>query len=398
MEFSFGEWPNAIVRLAHVIFGIGWIGASFYFMWLDSNIEPPARPKPGLEGELWMVHSGGFYRVEKVLVSPAEMPKKLHWFKWEAAFTGISGFLLLSLIYYADASLYLVDPAKADLSPAAAVAIGLTTLIGGWAVYEAIWRSPFGRRGGWPPVVLCLALIVAIAYGLTHVFSGHGAFLHVGGLMGIIMAASVWTVIVPAQRQLIAATATGQKGDPALAAAAKQRSVHNNYMTLPVVFIMLSGHYPSTYGHPYSWLVLLLAALVAGGVNHFINLSHKGRQSAWPLVVSAVLFVPLFAMTTQPSGVAELPPGAERVAFADVRAVIAQRCATCHSAHPSDDVIREAPNGVMFDTPQEIKRQVQKINARAVITQTMPLGNKTEMTADERALLAQWIAEGAPIN
>ena len=398
MDFSFGEWPNAIMRLAHVIFGIGWIGASFYFMWLDSNIEPPARPKPRLQGELWMVHSGGFYRVEKVLVTPDEMPKKLHWFKWEAAFTGITGFLLLALIYYADASLYLVDPAKTDLSPPLAVAIGLATLFGGWAVYEAIWRSPFGRRGGWPPMALCLALITAIAYGLTHVFSGHGAFLHVGGLMGIIMAASVWTVIVPAQRQLIAATAAGRTGDPALAAAAKQRSVHNNYMTLPVVFIMLSGHYPSTYGHRYAWLVLLLAALVAAGVNHFINLSHKGRHSPWPLLASAVLFVPLFLMTAQSPGVAALKPGETPVAFADVQAVIAQRCATCHSAHPSDDVIKEAPNGTKFDTPQEIKRQVQKINARAVITQTMPLGNKTEMTPEERTLLAQWIAQGAPIN
>lgn len=397
MDFSFGEWPNAIVRLAHVIFGIGWIGTSFYFMWLDSNIEPPATPKPGLEGELWMVHSGGFYRVEKVLVSPAEMPKKLHWFKWEAAFTAITGFLLLALIYYVDADLYLVDPATADVSPPVAIAIGFGTLVGGWAVYEAIWRSPFGKTG-WPPLAVCFVLIVAIAYGLTHVFSGHAAFLHVGGLMGIIMAASVWTVIVPAQRQLIAATREGRKGDPALAAAAKQRSVHNNYMTLPVVFIMLSGHYPSTFGNSYNWLVLLLAALVAGGVNHFINLSHKGRQTPWPLVASAVLFVPLFLLTAQPSGKAALKPGEAPVAFAEVQAIIAQRCATCHSAHPSDDVIREAPNGTKFDTPQEIKRQVQKINARAVITETMPLANKTEMTADERALLGQWIAQGAKLN
>jgi uncharacterized membrane protein len=397
MEFSLGEWPNAIVRLAHVIFGIGWIGASFYFMWLDANIEPPATPKPGLEGELWMVHSGGFYRVEKILVSPDEMPKKLHWFKWEAAFTGLSGFLLLTLIYYVDADLYLVDPAKAALAPSTAVVIGLATLIGGWAVYEVIWRSPFGKTG-WPPLALCLALIVAITYGLTQVFSGHAAFLHVGGLMGIIMAASVWTVIVPAQRQLIAATRAGRKGDPALAAAAKQRSVHNNYMTLPVVFIMLSGHYPSTFGNRYNWLVLLLAAVVAGGINHYINLSHKGRPRAWPLVASAVVFVPLFLLTLQPSGEAALKPGETPVAFADVQAIIAQRCATCHSAHPSDDAIKEAPNGTRFDTPQEIKRQVQKINARAVITDTMPLANKTEMKPEEREMLGRWIAQGAPLN
>ena len=397
MESLFGEWANLVVRLAHLIFGIGWIGTSFYFMWLDSNIEPVAQPRPGVEGELWMVHSGGFYRVEKILVSPAEMPAHLHWFKWEAAFTGITGVLLLSLIYYAGAGTYLIDPAKADLTPAQAVTIGTATLIGGWAVYETIWRSPFGKMG-WPPLLVCVALLIGIAYGLSRIFSGHGAYMHVGGVMGIIMAASVWTVIVPAQKQLIAATRAGRRGDPALAAAAKQRSIHNNYMTLPVVFIMLSGHYPSTFGSPYSWLVLTLAALVVGGVNHFINLAHRGRRSPWPLALSAALFVPLYLLTAQPSNRVALKPGETPVEFAEVRAVIAQRCATCHSAHPSDEDIKVAPNGAMFDTPAEIKRQVQKINARAVLTQTMPLGNKTQMTPEERELLGRWIAQGAPAN
>ena len=398
MDVVAGEWLNAIMRLAHVVFGIGWIGASFYFMWLDANIDKPPQPKPGVEGELWMVHSGGFYRVEKILVSPSAMPARLHWFKWEAAFTGITGFAMLCLIFYVDASVYLIDPAKADLSPAQATAIGLAALFGGWAAYELLWRSPFGKRGGWPPLVATILLIAGIAFGLCQVFSGRGAYLHVGGLMGIIMAASVWTVIVPGQRQLIAATREGRKGDPAYAHAAKQRSVHNNYMTLPVVFIMLSGHYPSTFGHPLNWLVLILAAAVAMAVNHFLNLHNRNRMHPWPLIAAAVLFAPLFWLTAQPSAGVALKPGEAPVDFAEVRAVVAQRCVTCHSAAPTDEDFKQAPNGAIFDTPVQLRRNAQKINARAVLTQTMPPANKTEMTDDERALLGAWIAQGSKID
>lgn len=398
MDLIVGEWVNAVVRLAHVIFGIGWIGASFYFMWLDANIAKPDRPKPGVEGELWMVHSGGFYRVEKILVSPSEMPARLHWFKWEAAFTGLTGFAMLCLVFYLDASVYLIDPAKADLSPVAATAIGIATIAGGWAIYEALWRSPFGKAGGWLPLLATFLLFAGVAAGLSQIFSGRGAYIHVGALMGTIMAASVWTVIVPGQKQLIAATRAGRKGDPAYALAAKQRSVHNNYMTLPVVFIMLSGHYPSTFGHPLNWLVLILAALVAMGVNHFINLAHKEKSHPWPLVAAALLCVPLVWLTAQPSAGTALKPGEAAVEFAEVRAVIAQRCVTCHSATPIDDDFKQPPNGAVFDTPTQIRRSAQKINARAVLTQTMPPANKTEMSDDERELLGKWIAQGAKVD
>lgn len=398
MDSIVWEWLNAGVRLAHVIFGIGWIGASFYFMWLDANIEKPAAPKAGVEGELWMVHSGGFYRVEKILVSPSEMPRRLHWFRWEAAFTGITGVAMLVLVFYLDASVYLIDPAKADLTPAQATAIGVAALFAGWAIYEMLWRSPFGKAGGWPPLAATFLLIGGAAFGFSQVFSGRGAYLHTGALMGIIMAASVWTVIVPGQTQLLAATREGRKGDPAYAFAAKQRSIHNNYMTLPVIFIMLSGHYPSTYGHPLNWLVLILVALVTMSVNHFLNMAHKETPKPWPLAAAAVLFVPLLWLTAQPSASPALKPGEGPVEFAEVRAVVAQRCVTCHSASPTDDDFKQAPNGAIFDTPQQIRRQAQKINARAVLTQTMPPANKTEITDDERELLGKWIAQGARIE
>jgi uncharacterized membrane protein len=395
MEFFTGDWLNAIVRLAHVVFGIGWIGASFYFMWLDANLARPSQPRAGVEGELWMVHSGGFYRVEKIHVSPAEMPSHLHWFKWEAAFTGITGFMMLCLVFYADASVYLIDPAKYDFTPVQAVFVGLMTLLGGWAAYEGLWRSPFGKQGGSKPLAVTFLLIAGIAWFLSQIFSGRGAFLHVGGLMGIIMSASVWTVIVPGQQQLIQATREGRKGDPAYAAAAKQRSVHNNYMTLPVVFIMLSGHYPSTFGHPLNWLVLILAALVAMAVNHWLNQHNRGQAKPWPLILAAVIFAPLYWMTTQGSGTAALKPGETPVAFAEVRAVIAERCTTCHASKPTDDTFKQPPNGVVFETPQQIRRNAQKINARVVLTQTMPPANKTEMKDEERALLGAWIAQGS---
>ncbi len=398
MEFFTGDWLNAFVRLAHVVFGIGWIGASFYFMWLDANMAGPAQPRPGVEGELWMVHSGGFYRVEKIHVSPAEMPPHLHWFKWEAAFTGITGFMMLCLVFYADASVYLIDPVKYAFTPVQATFVGIATLLFGWAAYEGLWRSSFGKQGGWPPLAATFLLIAGIAVFLSQIFSGRGAFLHVGGLMGIIMSASVWTVIVPGQQQLIRATREGRKGDPAYAAAAKQRSVHNNYMTLPVVFIMLSGHYPSTYGHPQNWLVLILAALVAMAVNHFLNMHNKGVMKPWPLLLAAAIFVPLYWLTSHGGSSAALKPGEAPVSFAEVRAVIAQRCLTCHAARPTDDTFKQPPNGLILEAPPQIRANAQKINARVVLTQTMPPANKTEMTADERALLGAWIAQGSRLD
>jgi uncharacterized membrane protein len=302
---------------------------------------------------------------------------------------------MLCLVFYADASVYLIDPAKYDFTPVQATFVGISTLLGGWAAYEVLWRSSFGKKGGWPPLAATFLLIAGIAVFLSQIFSGRGAFLHVGGLMGIIMSASVWTVIVPGQQQLIRATREGRKGDPAYAAAAKQRSVHNNYMTLPVVFIMLSGHYPSTYGHPQNWLVLILVALVAMAVNHFLNMHNKGVMKPWPLILAAAIFMPLYWLTTHGAGTAALKPGETPVEFTEARAVIVGRCNSCHASKPTDDTFKQPPNGLVLETPSQIRANAQKIKARVVLTQTMPPANKTEMTDEERALLGAWIAQGA---
>jgi len=390
------EWLNLILRWTHVITGIAWIGSSFFFMWLDSHLTVPEKTKAGVEGELWMVHSGGFYQVEKMQLAPSQIPPVLHWFIWEATFTWITGILLLAVVYYLGADAFLIDPRVADLSPLAAIAIGLGTLAVAWVVYDLLWQSPLAANTALA-ATLSFLLLVGVAYGLTHLFSGRGAFIHVGAMLGTLMAVNVWVRIIPAQRQLVRATKAGTAPDPALAANAKRRSVHNNYMTLPVVFIMVSNHFPSTYGNPYNWAVLAALFLVGATVRHHFNLRNQGRRSLWPIPAAAVVVLALVfatlprrAETTPAEGAA-----AATVPFAAARAVIAKRCLPCHSATPSDQDFAVAPAGVKFDTPTEIAKMTGRINVRAVEQRTMPLANRTGMTDAERALLGRWIAQGA---
>lgn len=268
MGANLSEWLNLVLRWTHVIAGIAWIGSSFYFMWLDSHIEAPATPNPNVAGSLWMVHSGGFYHVEKRYLAAGQVPEKLHWFKWEAAFTWLSGFALLILVYHLGG--VAVDAGVSDLGEGAAAAIALGVLIGGWAVYDTLWISALGRK---PKLAAAVSfpLVVAVAYGLSRIFGGRSAYIHVGAMLGTLMVANVWMRILPAQRQMIAATQAGKQRDMGLAERAKMRSVHNNYMTLPVVFIMISNHFPSTYGNPRSWLVLSVLMLAGAAFRHYMN-------------------------------------------------------------------------------------------------------------------------------
>ena len=392
------EWLNLIVRWLHIITGIAWIGASFYFVWLDNSIRPPAPgsdlARKGVAGELWAVHGGGFYNPQKYLVAPAELPAELHWFKWEAYSTWLSGIALLSIAYYCNAQAMMIDQAVADIGSWQSIGIGVGTLVVGWTVYDLLCRSPLGKRDLWFGVVV-FALIVAAAYGLSHVLSGRAAYIHVGALIGTIMVGNVLMLIIPGQRKMVDAMAAGQVPDPVHGQKAKQRSVHNNYFTLPVLFIMISNHYAMTYRNDHAWLVL--AFIMAAGVfiRHFFNLRHKRRvEWRYPAIGVALLIAVAVAIApARPAAVAAAPDAAAQ--FAGVQAVIGQRCLACHSAHPTQAGFATAPAGVLLDTPQQIHQNAEKIYKQAVQLKAMPLANLTKMTDAERAQLAAWFESGA---
>ncbi|AVR95626.1 urate hydroxylase PuuD [Pseudoduganella armeniaca] len=392
------EWLNLLVRWLHIITGIAWIGASFYFVWLDNSIRPPAPgsdlAKKGVMGELWAVHGGGFYNPQKYLVAPAELPKELHWFKWEAYSTWLSGFALLTIAYYFNAQAMMIDKSVADLTSLQAVGVGLGFLVAGWIVYDLLCRSPLGRHDLWFGVVV-FVLLVAAAWALTHLLSGRAAYIHVGAMIGTIMVANVAMLIIPGQRKMVSAMQAGGKPDPIHGLRAKQRSVHNNYFTLPVLFIMISNHYAMTYQHAHAWLVL--AFIMAAGVfiRHFFNLRHKGRVE-WRYPAIGVALLLAVAIAIAPPRPAASAAGADPAAqFAQVKAIMDQRCLSCHSAKPTQPGFATAPAGVMFDTPDQIHQRAAQIHKQVVELKAMPIGNLTNMTDAERGQIAAWFAAGA---
>ncbi|HEY8023397.1 MAG TPA: urate hydroxylase PuuD [Burkholderiaceae bacterium] len=396
---SYGiDWLNLLVRWLHLITGIAWIGASFYFVWLDNSIRPP-KPgsdlaKRGVSGELWAVHGGGFYNPQKYLVAPPELPAQLHWFKWEAYATWLSGFSMLFIVYYFNASAMMIDKSVADLAPWQAIAIGIGTLVVGWTVYDLLCRSPLGRRDGMLGMVM-FALIVLAAYVLSTLLSGRAAYIHVGAMIGTIMVGNVLMVIIPGQRKLVDAMQRGESPDPVYGQRAKQRSVHNNYFTLPVLFIMISNHYAMTYSHAYNWLIL--AAIMAAGVliRHFFNLKHKGQIAwAYPAAGVALLLGVAIAIAPHPSAPALASAGAGDQ-FARVQAVIGERCISCHSDKPTQPGFAAAPAGIMLQTPELIHKNAAKVYQQAVQLKAMPLGNLTHITDDERAAIGAWYESGA---
>jgi uncharacterized membrane protein len=403
---SLHEWLNLALRWVHLIAGIAWIGSSFYFIWLDQHLERvlvrPGEPvaDPDLEGSLWMVHSGGFYRVERRRIAPGRMPATLHWFKWEAAITWLSGAALLGVLYYATRGLYLVDPAVSALTPRAATFLGLGILGGGWFVYDALWEWAGENRRG-VATAISLALLVGIVLVLARTLSGRAAYIHIGALLGSIMVANVWARILPAQGAMIRATEQGAIPDWTNAEKAKLRSVHNSYMTFPVLFVMTSNHFPGTYGAPQRELVLLLLIAIGMGARHLMIGRGRGRF-AWgvPMAAAAVAL----AILTAPARLEGRVDDAARAAlagegpaptFAEVQAVVLSRCVACHAAAPRIASFGAAPGGVNLERDGQIVRWADRIRERVVTTQTMPLGNMTAMTAEERLLLARWIGHGA---
>lgn len=391
------EWIGLAVRWAHLIAGIAWIGSSFYFIWLDAHLEPadPARNEPDLEGSLWMVHSGGFYEVQRKKIGPGRMPKVLHWFKWEAMITGITGCLLLGLVYYSTRGLYLVDPAILNISPLAASLLGMGLLVLGWFVYDALWQT-LGQRAPRAATLVSLVLLAAVVLFATRTFSGRGAFIHVGALLGIIMVVNVWVRILPAQSAMIRATEEGRTPDFSNSVRAKTRSVHNSYMTFPVLFVMISNHFPGTWGAPQRALVLGL--LIAIGMGARYLMIGKSPKKHWVLAPLAVAFVAVVLLTRPvplaAQGATANAAGPEP-SFGQVQAVVVARCVACHSTSPRIASFGAAPGGVNFEVPGTLHRYAKRIQERVVETRTMPLGNMTLMTEDERALLARWIAHGA---
>src|SRR5206468_512351 len=387
---------NIGLRWTHLIAGIGWIGTSLYFMWLDAALQKPDPPRDDVQGQAWLLHSGGFYLVERRTLPPGALPSPIHWFKWEAAMTFLTGFPLLVLVYYLTGGVYLVDPNVSSITPGAAVLVGIGLLIVSWVVYDLLWTSPLAAGRGRSATIVSWALLFAVVYALTRVLSGRAAYIHVGAMLGTIMVANVWMRIVPAQRDLIAAAEAGRTPDYTLSTRAKQRSTHNSYVTFPVIFMMLSNHYPTTYGHPWNWLILCLLIVVGVGVRHVMIARERGKPADWWLVpvAAAVAFV---VFLTSPVWFRGTPRGA-RVGFTAAKEVIDRRCVSCHSQRPSDDIFRNAPNGVTFETPESIRAHAETIRARVVVLRNMPLGNKTGMTDAERDILARWLDQGAPID
>jgi uncharacterized membrane protein len=389
------DWLNLLLRWLHVIAGIAWIGASFYFVALDSALLPPRDhddARKGVAGEFWGVHGGGFYHTQKYRVAPRVLPEPLHWFKWEAYTTWLSGFALLIVLYYADADVYLIDRSVADLSTAAAVAISVALLVVAWVVYDLACRL-LGRSEAALAVLVGGGVVLA-AWGTSELFSARAAYLQVGAMLGTIMAANVFFVIIPAHWGLVRAKEAGREPDPAPGLGAKQRSVHNNYFTLPVVFTMLAGHLPFTYGHEHGWLILVVLMLIGAWVRHFFNLRHRGRTVLAIPVTAAAALVAL-ALAIRPEEPGREAASAEPVAFARVQSIVGQRCATCHSAQPTSETFTSAPNGVVLDTAAQIVARASAIERQAVLSTAMPLGNVTGMTDDERELLGAWIDQGA---
>ena len=394
------EWLHLAARWIHVIAAIMWIGDSFLFMWMDRSLVAPSRPREGdVVGELWMVHSGGFYEVVKRRVlAPGEMPRTLHWFMWEAYTTWITGMLLLGIVYYFSGGVYLIDRSVSGLGLGAAIGISLGLLVAAWLVYDALWRSPLARSPALAAGV-GFALIVATSYGLTRIYPGRAAFIQLGAMLGTIMVTNVAHVIIPAQRAMVAATHAGRAADAALGVKAKQRSTHNHYLTLPVLFTMLSNHFPSTYGSRHAWLVLALLVITGTALKYVMN--YRARSHPSVVLAGAAALVAAVALTARPSPgtrAAASYRDAAPVAFAEVRAIIERRCLTCHATHPSNPSFPQPPSGIVLEDPRRIQSLAPRILVRAVETRTMPLGNLTGMTEEERATLGAWIAQGARID
>jgi uncharacterized membrane protein len=396
VEAVLSEWLSLVIRWLHVVAGIAWIGSSFYFIHLDLSLRQQSGAPQGIQGDAWQVHGGGFYHMVKYLVAPSRMPDELTWFKWEAYTTWLSGFALLVLVYYLGAELYLIDRSVLELTTTTAAAVAFGSLLVAWLLYEALCRSPLGRH----EVALALVgyvFLVGLTYAFTHVFTGRGAFTQIGALIGTIMVANVFVIIIPNQRKTVAAMIAGREPDPAWGAEAKQRSVHNNYLTLPVIFLMIANHYPLMFATRFNWVIVAIVLAIGPVIRHFFNSRHQGKGSPWWTwgVAAAGMAAVAWLSGAGPRD-AIVGAGAGRVDVAAVHNVILTRCSMCHVEGPVWPGVHAPPNGVVLDSPESIRRHAHLIEINSVRSNAMPPGNITEMTPQERGILAAWLAAGAP--
>ena len=389
MDVFLGEWLNLLIRWAHMVVAIGWIGTSFYFMALDYTLSQRVRLNPGVLGTAWQVHGGGFYHVEKYIVAPATLPDVLHWFKWEAYLTWVTGFGLLVVQYYFHAEAFLIDPGVMPLDPSQAIAISVASLVAGWFAYDGLCRTKVGENTMLLALsVFALILIASVLY--TKVFSGRGAFIHVGALIGTIMAVNVFGVIIPNQKKMIAQMIAGQTPDPRYGEIGKQRSTHNNYLTLPVLLMMVSQHYPFLFTHPQSWLIVALIIVIGALVRHMLNRVEAGGDwdsYGWVLPIAAMALITAIFVT------APAPRATTGGAVSDLeaQAIVGKHCLSCHAHRPSHPAFKEPPKNVALETVPELRRFGQQIYMQTVQNRAMPLGNQTGMTDDEREALGRWV-------
>ena len=393
MEGYILDWLNLLGRWVHMITGIAWIGASFYFIWLDNHLEPvkdPADDEKGVSGELWALHGGGIYHAQKYKMAPKTLPDHLHWFKWEAYTTWITGMFMMLIIYWYGAELYLIDPSVADLSKPVAILIGVGTIVIGWLAYDFMCKSELGKDETKLAVALFI-FVAVVALILTHLFSGRGAFMHYGAMLGTIMVGNVFFAIMPGQRALMAAAEAGTEIDPKHGLKAKQRSVHNTYFTLPVLFVMISNHYAMTYGHWLNWLILIGISIAGALIRIYFVQRHFGRNKPVYLAVAAVLLlITSFIMAPKSSDSTAAAGETKEQLAAQAVSIIKERCSTCHATKPTQAGFAAAPKGMVYDNAEQITAQAALIHQQAVVSKAMPLANLTKITDEERATIDRW--------
>ncbi len=392
------DWLDLIVRWIHIIVGIAWIGTSFYFNWLDSNLDRQINNE-NIEGEIWSVHSGGFYHIKKLKGPPKVFPKELHWFKWEAYTTWISGFVLLIIIYYLNAEGMMIDKNVNDLSPFTAIVISLIFLLGSWLIYDLLCKSILINNTILFSLV-CLFIAILTSYFLTKIFGSKAAYIHVGACLGTVMAANVFRVIIPSQKNMVDAALTNEKPDLQKGVSAKTRSIHNNYMTIPVLFIMISSHFPFKYGNKYNWLILALISIIGASVRHFFNLRNKKQYNVWILPTAALGMICLMFYVSVPKITQndQITNFNEDISFYEINNIIKYRCAVCHATKPTFEGFEDPPLGIVLETPEDIMKYGDKIKAQAIDSDIMPPGNITGITDVERNKINSWIELGAVIN